>query len=410
MARTSMAVVMVCLLSNGCGEAPPTVTIVPDAQLDAGPSSINGCSTAPGPTTCAPTSAPTLTAGTTRCDPLTQQGCAADEKCTTLGQDRIYCVPDGPVGVGCPCTLGNELGRNYDDCSRGTMCVNGRCTPICDPGGGAAVCAEGSHCVTNAYLFLVDGRPIAGACHAACDPLTQCVTTSPDPDACGSADPVQPDLGCYGHSEFSCAFAPPAGLTSTDRVAPVNPGLNGCAPGFVPFFYEQTGSTVTLCSGLCAALETDNTPAHAGNGRGDPTALAKLPMDRMPLIGNATCEPGKKGSEASSRCRFLWPFLSMEARSRPAFAPYLDTLGVCMAIDHFRYDEDGDSTAETPYPECSTLPPRSASTPGEHDDAADFNCQKLGNAMRFARTTDRTAPAFRVGNLDGPMRGRHALR
>lgn len=227
---------------------------------------------------------------------------------------------------------------------------------------------------------------------AACNPLTQCRTGSL-PDACGSTNPSLPENGCFGYDTYSCAAVTTEQLALTDRAVPKSdttgkPYLNGCAPGFIPLFYAGTGSTQTLCSGLCAALETDNTPARKNNGLGDPAAPAKLPFDDMAYTGNATCAVGKKGSEPSSRCRFLWPYLVDDATGDvPATfsgSPFLDTLGVCMAIGRFMVDTNNDSVPDAQYPDCATLPPRSAATPGAYDDAADWGCLKYASSGRVA--------------------------
>ncbi|MGE0404558.1 MAG: hypothetical protein AB7T06_48055 [Kofleriaceae bacterium] len=240
--------------------------------------------------------------------------------------------------------------------------------------------------------YTTSSCPIAPGTPGSCDPLTQC-WSGPSPEACGSTNPSMPDRGCFGYDSFDCSATSAANLTLTDRAYPRTdpngaPYLNGCAPGFIPLFYSTTGSTTTLCTGFCAALETDNTPAHRNNGLGDPTALAKLPLQATPVAGNATCAPGKKGSASSSRCKFLWPYLEDDATGElpAAFAAssLVDTLGVCFAVDNFLYDSNGDMTPDAPYPDCATLPRRSSATPGDADDAADWGCLKRSSSG-FAR-------------------------
>jgi hypothetical protein len=69
------------------------------------------------------------------CNPFSQTGCAADEKCTwqqiTETEGVVACVPDGTVALGDVCTImdpGETAG--YDDCVGGTFC-RGVCKEIC---------------------------------------------------------------------------------------------------------------------------------------------------------------------------------------------------------------------------------------------------------------------------------------
>ena len=124
-----------------------------------------------------------------------------------------------------------------------------------------------------------------------------------------------------------------------------------------------------------------------GNSKGDPTMPAKLPMKNQPFTGDGTCEVGKKGSEPSSTCKFMWPYqLDGNDAVDPRFLAtgLVDKLGVCFAIEHFMYDSNGDSVPDKPTPACSTLPPQSVLTPGNFDDAADFGCQRMENSSRVA--------------------------
>ncbi len=326
------------------------------------------------------------------CNPLTQTGCNAGEKCTWwTDQDNppighVGCSPDGTTAIGQACTDPPAGPMGYDSCVKGSVCLSGECKQICDVNnGGAPMCDQNHACTRYADFFETNGMSVAGVCDPACDPLTQDLKVGATTAACGSPMATMPSKGCYGFDEFSCA---PAGMASwplTDRMMPRtnsagNPYLNGCAPGFMPFFYEMTGSTKTLCSGLCAALETNNTGPLMNNADGDATAVGKLPTANK-AAGDATCAIGKKGSRASSECHFIYPYVADDqGELLPAFenGPLLDTLGVCMAIEYFKYDADNDMTPETQYPGCASLPPRSAATPGENDDWLDWpGCAKL---------------------------------
>jgi hypothetical protein len=251
---------------------------------------------------------------------------------------------------------------------------------------------------------------IAGVCDPGCDPLTQALKVGTSTAACGSPTPDMPSKGCYGYDQFGCAPTGPSSWTLTDRTMPRtnaagNPYLNGCAPGFIPLFFEQTGSTRTLCTGFCAALEIDSTAPHVGNVKGDATALGKLPTSPAAVAGDATCNANKKGSEASSSCRFLWPYLVDGSTGELPLAfdqsIHRDTLGVCMAIAYFLYDSDNDMIPDASYPDCATLPPRSATTMGTADDAADWGCQLRANSMMFATSgKPRALQDIRIGALE----------
>jgi hypothetical protein len=385
-----------------CGNAPPVVpldaavddaggSMEVDAEVDAGPFV---CPALPGPS-CPPDQGVVPVPGFL-CDPFTQTGCQAGEKCAWLewiGVDNtsgFACTPNGTKPDGCECTMGfpgdddDNSSAGYDECERGSTCLNGVCQRLCSITGGAPACPTGETCSNYSDSHLAPAG--FGVCAASCDPLQQCSTSGSGASAsCGSLNPATPNLGCFGYTEFTCAAV---GSTATDRELPRSTTINGCAPGFVPFFFERTGTTINLCTGLCAALEIDNTPAHVGNAVGDRTALGKLPTESMPRMGDATCEIGKKGSHASSECRFLWHYADLT----PEFlsSRHLDTLGVCFAHEFFQYDTDADAVPDRTCPSCTTLPPRSAATPLELDDAADWGCQKYANSP-LATATGRRA-------------------
>ena len=319
------------------------------------------------------------------CNPKTQTGCQQGQKCTWIHDQanppigHIGCVPDGSLLPGAACEPPVAGPSGYDRCAAGTLCLDGTCATICEAELASSTCAGSDVCSTRDDLLTVGGTAVAGLCVPRCDALTQRVG---DVEACGSPDPTAPTRGCYGYEQTVCLDVAGGALTQTDRTPPVtdassNPLVHGCAPGFMPMFVEQTGSTKVMCGGLCAALDIDG--AHAANARGDAAALGKLPADPVPVAGHATCDVGIKGSEATSQCRYLWPFLE------PPRVPVtidLDRVGVCLAYDRFRYDANGDGSVDTAYPDCTTLPPRSAATPGAFDDAYDWGCQKRVEGQR----------------------------
>jgi hypothetical protein len=399
--NVAIRILCVGLVLPACGDNHVVPT---DSSLDAfvidAPVIPFECPKSGTPPTCAATVAPTTPAtSAATCNPLSQTGCGAQEKCTWIVDQlnptmigHIGCAPNGTIPIGCACTIGTPGATGYDDCAPGSTCVGGLCKQICDPAGGAPMCGTGFACTGYANVFETGGTRVAGLCDVTCDPLTQCTSVGQTPNACGATNPVMPNRGCYGIASYSCSPVVASSLVLTDRMVPrTNTSgaafLNGCAPGFTPLFYSMTGSTQVLCAGFCAALEIDNTPAHAGNSKGDATAPAKLPMKDQPFTGDGTCEIGKKGSEATSTCKFIWPYLDDgNGAIDPKFLAtgLLDTLGVCFATAHFMYDSNMDGTPDKLTPACNTLPPRSVATQGNFDDAADFGCQKMANSARVA--------------------------
>lgn len=342
------------------------------------------------------------------CNPLTQTGCQPTEKCTWIDdQDNppighVGCAPDGNIALGaaCPATVAGPMG--WDACVKGTVCLSGECKQICDVNGGAPTCDENHSCTRYADFFESGGTAVAGVCDPACDPLTQDLKIGANKAACGSPTPAMPNKGCYGYDEYSCAPTGMNGWPLTDRAMPQtnaagNPYLNGCGPGFIPLFFEMTGSTRTLCSGFCSALETDNTQPNMGNGLGNPDALGKLPTAPMAIAGDAVCSAAKKGSRPSSRCKFMWPYLEDDSTGELPLSfdqsIYRDTLGVCMAIEYFKYDRDGDMSATDDYPECNALVPNGAAN--MYDNASFWGCLKRENTPAFTSSGKRKlAPAL----------------
>lgn len=330
------------------------------------------------------------------CNPLAQTGCNAGEKCnwiydqlmpTVVG--HIGCEPDGTVAIGGSCGA-RAIGP--DTCVKGAECVSGECKQICDHQGGDPMCDANHSCSRYQNLFVDGTTTVAGVCDPGCDPLTQDLKVGTNKVACGSPSATAPVLGCYGYETFSCSGVAPTvpnamALTLTDRVPPAGNYLNACAPGFMVVIISETGSTTGVCSGLCAALETDNTTTpnggHVGNAKGDATASGKLPTSAAAAVGDATCNIGKKGSEATSVCKFLWPY-NVDDAGMLLMTDYTDKLGLCFGLTHYKYDSNGDgalTAADENQPNCNTKPPRSATTTLAYDDAADFGCQKVANSM-----------------------------
>jgi hypothetical protein len=326
------------------------------------------------------------------CDPTAQTRCKADEKCTWV-VDANATAKTGPVGhVDCVAVDPNAVARGMactpaaagvsggaDNCARGDICISAVCKQICDLQltSGTGACDATHACLSYVDVFETPNAPIAGACEVACDPLTQKLATS-HAEACGSVDPTMPDGTCVpttgDFKSFACAQTLMGTEQLTDRKPPLGDARsffgNGCAPGFVPFFFENGDAGVkTLCSGMCAPVKMDSTIYAAGKAAnpdlnaGDPNALGKLPGDPEAVAGHATCQLGVKGSltqaEGTEDCRYIWAPLAIAANPQnPTLVdtPYNNILGMCFAYSRFiTVDTNNDQKADAPEKSCREL-------------------------------------------------------
>ncbi|HEX3766663.1 MAG TPA: hypothetical protein VHW23_48545, partial [Kofleriaceae bacterium] len=197
------------------------------------------------------------------CNPIAQTGCMANEKCTWLVDadansttmtpevGHVGCVATAAAAIadGMACTNAKAgVSSGADACVKGDICISSVCKPICDPqlasGAGAGACDSTHACISYRGVFESTGIASAGACEVGCDPLTQQLATS-HAEACGAADPTKPAGTCVPTTgEFkSFACVPTLTADATDRMAPLGDSRgifgNGCAPGFLPFFFED---------------------------------------------------------------------------------------------------------------------------------------------------------------------------
>ncbi len=348
-----------------------------------------------------PKDAPSVDAGSAQaCNPLAAagaQGCATGDKCTwvvdnaTTEVGELECVTDGSAVLGAACTTAdtNGSGTGPDDCALGGYCIHHICEAIRDTAETVAPCGSGRSC--GLYTSLFTGvTPALGVCDATCDQLTQnadaplngntiacggTLVCSGTGSGCGSEGPT---LGCY--AEFDKGVATCTGTpegrdkpATTDDVPctvandcanATGSFLNGCAPGFIPFYFDTTGSTLVDCTAFCAPLDTDSSTPQ--NVEGDGTALGKLPTDPAPTAGHAKCEVGVLAHKPGETCQFLWPsIIQANVNTDPATNPYLNNLGTCFRPADFTYDPTNGtgsgSDTKVPEPPCSELRPGSGS-------------------------------------------------
>ena len=202
------------------------------------------------------------------CNPVTNQGCDAGEKCSWLvvSEDpflgRTDCVPDGTVAVGGECTEGTPgETTGYDDCAAKGLCLNGTCRAICtiDPD----TCGDGFACSSYTNTFSDDPNENLGVCDPTCDPVAQdCEDTT---------------QGCYlqlFNGKATCAAPAPGAEEITQGMVCDNDGsrcyLNGCAIGYGGFLYNGMNMP-RKCTAFCSPVETYiDDPDGGGTGTAHP--------------------------------------------------------------------------------------------------------------------------------------------
>lgn len=289
----------------------------------------------------------TTPVGPSACNPVAQTGCSAGQKCAWIETDgsgggATGCVPAGTAAVREACSVGAPgPTTGYDDCAAGLTCLGGACRAIC--GFEAGSCGADFTCAAYAGLF---GEGV-GVCDPTCDPVRQ-VRHFDGAEACGSPDPSNPTLGCFGAPgmAFMCAPAP---STAVHREAPLGPAsggafLNGCAPGYLPLLRESSGSSEITCIALCD-------PAEASS------ADATLRQGRSPY----SC-PDAGTTASTEECRHWWlleeaPDLGLTRES--------NAVGFCIDVSRYSYEAAGGATL--PWPSCADL----ASTDEDGDGTPD---------------------------------------
>ena len=359
----------------------------------------------------------------TQCNPLTQAGCAAGEKCTWFVDavmpqyvGHIGCAPDGTAAVGATCMYGAAGVTGYDDCAKGNVCTAfgnpanpGVCKQLCDQQGGAPMCDADHVCVTYADLFDVgENTPAAaGVCDQACDPLADndfdgSGTKVKTGTTCGSAE----DVGCYGSPSdtppatgWSCTgdfnFENGAGVGLRHRVVCNDANmcsrngtryLNSCNQGYLPLMYETSAQTAVICVALCKPADCSTGACGANNvARKGVAGDACTTNDRVgaSFTTNATVNSTAPGVDpvdtGGEHCMYSWLF-EIDANDQILTSPTSDTVGFCYDHSKYQYDADNNGTDDTALPNCGLL-----AISGTHRDtdltnplvyfgAADFGC------------------------------------
>ena len=156
----------------------------------------------------------------TACSAATQD-CRDGLKCLPTDPQPGTCAENGTALEGEPCGAAHP-NAGYDDCAAGLLCVEGRCSPLCDPN--AATCGNGqSSCVYYPGDF--------GVCAPWCHPLFQ---------------DCPPEQGCYALAEgFVCAP-----LFQNLSEGEVCSYVNDCALGLVCASLPECGGN-NCCTPFC---------------------------------------------------------------------------------------------------------------------------------------------------------------
>jgi len=350
------------LLDAQVDESPDAQGTASDSRIDASPD---------GPTT-------------PQCSVLTQTGCMTGEKCswfhdtelpTPLG--HVGCAPNGTAAVDAGCAFGADGPQGYDNCVKGSVCVNGRCAQICDGNGGNPTCGTNTTCGLYADLFDRGGTNVAGVCDPTCDPLA-------DNDFDGSGPSIKTGSvctagqGCYGLpsassptrwtclGEFNNSLGNGSSCTTAAGCAPdsTHVYLNGCAQGYVPLIVESFGSSQFECVAICKPGNT-----YLGNP-GTEYPRGQSPHHCSNAEGVGVFDESSNGDQ----CMYSWRF-EIDATGHFERSPTSDIVGFCINHQNYRWDSNNDGVIDSqdaPLPSCASLP-LSAPSPGAPT-AADMGC------------------------------------
>lgn len=229
------------------------------------------------------------------CNPVTNEGCGAGEKCADAfvgGGDagpalhRTACVPDGSVAVGGACErMADDTGLSYDNCQAKSTCINGTCLTNCTSSPDS--CGDAQACALYEHLFDDYTQEMLGVCVPTCDPVAQ---------DCENADDA-----CYlqvSTGDGTCASAPDdTHQQGDDCIGPdaMNCYLNGCSRGYgSPLFTSQGQACMAYCTPVDTYLIDPN--GTGGDGTLNDGASA-VGMGEM-----TDCRPARVG--AGNQCRF----------------------------------------------------------------------------------------------------------
>jgi hypothetical protein len=242
------------LLGCASGQVAPPAEKLDAAGKDTAPGSSSDTNRKDDGSTCTPFVPP---AGS--CDPLTNDGCPSDQKCTALRDGNTLSLGcgnrsdsgTGEKGENDDCQPVPDTGRQTgDDCGNGLACFNWagespKCHRLCAHSGCSRDCADGWAC--NRQLPGIEGY---WSCGVSCRPLDQ--------TGC------QPDEGCYvASSGPTCAQA---GSKATGEECDPSK-VNDCVAGSTCITGLSNGNR---CLAFCST---------SGGSPGCSTTCIKMPVD-----------------------------------------------------------------------------------------------------------------------------------
>jgi len=334
------AITLIGLLTAACGDDGDGPTLDPDADTSPDATSV--------------------------CNPVSNTGCDAGQKCTWINitdeLGTIGCVEDGTVETNGACEYG-DLGEStgFDNCVHGNICIGGLCEGTCVLATGEG-CDANSNC--SAYNIFANGEenPAYGACDANCDPVTQ--DRWDDAAMCGStAESIAagtPNRGCFLNFDDNGLPADPGGCApvpgTVNNAHATNPftqdangygpdGLvpsqditaysNGCEAGYAPLLRSANNTTAPLiCMAYCLPGET-----YLGND-----------ANENGLDGSAyECED--RGA-ATHECQYFWLFEG-SATIPPT---HTDGIGFCWTPENYLIALQDDEVEDDPWPRCGDIP------------------------------------------------------
>jgi hypothetical protein len=308
------------------------------------------------------------------CNPLTQTGCQAGQKCTWVTDatmpmplGHIDCVPDGTVQAGAACTNGPAGPMGYDNCVKGNYCEGSVCKSICDPQGGAPMCPTNFACSEYEGLFGPVGQPVvAGVCDPSCDPLADNKFGSNKTKTGTACTAVQ---GCYGGpsdttpSHYTCTHEPMGSVALYNRSACTTtngcansggtPYINGCAQGFIPLMYDTTGSMQVDCISMCKPAS-----CYMGNCGAASINLPGVTPHRCNTTDSSGSFNTANAANNGDQCMYSWLF-EIDTMGMWHMSAYSDSVGFCVDHSKYKYDSNGDgqvTSTDLAWPKCDTFP------------------------------------------------------
>jgi hypothetical protein len=151
--------------------------------------------------------------------------------------------------------------------------------------------------------------------------------------------------------------------------------LNGCAQGYVPFYFDGTGSTQVDCTSFCKPADCSSTAGVgcANHGAGETGNYMCQNLHHIGIFDQST---------NGDQCFYSWLY-EYDVMKNHIPSPTSDTLGYCFNHSKFSYDSNGDGSADTPVKACKDMAVGSAAG---LDDAVVWGCVSTTTATNAGET------------------------